>query len=120
MAREIALKGYLFQPHGAPLPPPPGFNSQLQFSRWLHLRALPQFLVETPAEQFQLLPKMRWLSPLRAYSDEQFLGRSMLWERLQSLASAQLVAAVGGDGMEICRFFVTPDDWPNNDGQTNH
>lgn len=120
MAREIAFKGYLFQRHDAPLPPPPGFNAQLAFGQWLPLRALPQFLVATPAEQFQLLPRMRWLSPVQACSGEQFLGRSTLRERLQSLASTQLVAAVDDEGRETCRFFVTPDDWPANDGQTSH
>ena len=120
MAREIAFKGYLFQPHDDPLPPPPGFNPQLAFSRWLPLRALPQFLAATPEEQFQPLPRMRWLSPLQASGGEPFLGRSMLLERLQSLASAQLVAAVDDEGRETYRFFVTPDNWPANDGQTSH
>jgi uncharacterized protein len=120
MAREIAFKGYLFQRHDAPLPPPRGFNSQLAFCQWLPLRALPQFLVATPAGQFHLLPRMRWLSPVQACSGEQFLGRSTLRERLQSLASTQLVAAVDDEGRETCRFFVTPDDWPANDGQTSH
>lgn len=120
MAREIAFKGYLFQPNQAPLPPPVGFNSQLQFSRWLHLGNLPQFLRETPAQQFQVLPRMRWLSPVQADASEEFLSRSTLQERLQSLPAAQLVAAVGDDGRERCRFFVTPDDWPGNDGQTTH
>ena len=120
MAREIAFKGYLFQAHDAPLPPPAGFNAQLAFCQWLPLRALPQFLVANRGEQYQLLPRMRWLSPVQAYSGEQFLGRSALRERLQSLASTQLVATVDDEGAETCRFFVTPDDWPVNNGQTSH
>ncbi|MEE4145570.1 MAG: DUF1853 family protein [Halieaceae bacterium] len=116
MSREIAFKGYLFQAHGEPLPPPPGFNPELGFSHWVHLEGLRQFLAGIPAEQFQLLSKMRWLSPLRACKGEQFLGRSMLLERLQSQPGAQLVAAVDPDGLELCRFFVTPDDWPATAG----
>ena len=116
MAREVAIKGYLFQPRGAPLPPPPGFNSQLGFSQWLHLRTLPQFLQETEAEHFLLLPRMRWLSPVQAEPDEQFMSRSMLRERLQLPASAQLIAGVDRSGREACRFFVTPDNWPADRG----
>ncbi len=120
MSREIAFKGYLFQPHSEPLPPPPGFNAQLAFSRWTPIGALSQFLAGLRAEQFQLLPRMRWLSPMRACPGEQFVGRSLLVERLQSLPSAQLVAAVDPDGGETCRFFVTPDHWPANEGRPNH
>jgi hypothetical protein len=116
MVREIAIKGYLFQPRGAPLPPPPGFNSQLGFSQWLHLRTLPQFLQETQAEHFLLLPRMRWLSPVQAQPDEKFMGRSMLRERLQLPTSAQLIAGVDQGGRETCRFFVTPDNWPSDQG----
>ncbi len=112
MVREIAIKGYLFQPRGSPLPPPPGFNSQLGFSQWLHLQTLPLHLRQTQAEHFLLLPRMRWLSTAQAQPEEQLMSRSMLLERLQLPAPARLIAGIDRGGREICRFFVTPDHWP--------
>ncbi|MDH4041647.1 MAG: DUF1853 family protein [Gammaproteobacteria bacterium] len=116
LAREVAFKGYLFRSGEDPLPPPFGFNCALPLSRWLPLRALESCLDELQAAHFLPLPRARWLTPVQAGKDEEFIDRAGLAHRLQSaLASggrAQLIAAVDTAGAETSRFFVTADDWP--------
>ena len=117
MAREIVIKGCLFQSLDDSLPPPTGFNDRLNLGKWLHLAALPAFIGELKSDRFVLPPKLRWLSPLQGLAGDEFFDRSSLAERLQSLADrtarARLVVGVDAEGVETHRFFVTPDDWPD-------
>ncbi len=118
LAQEITIKGYLFQPIINPLPAPLGVNTQLQFAQWLPQAELKRYLQQLEAEHFQLLPKARWLTPVHADESEELIGRSISAEKLQSLLAAsghaQLIAGTGPDGLELCRFFVTPNDWPTS------
>ncbi len=116
MAREVVIKGCLFRSPENQLPPPVGFNTRLQLARWLRLQELGSFLDEIQPDRFLLPLKLRWLSPLQAAAGDEYFIRSSLAERLQSLAEqthrARLVVGVDREGVETCRFFVTPDDWP--------
>lgn len=115
-APEIAIRGYLFQSSQDPLPPPRGFNTELDLSVWLPLDYLPRHLGQLRAESFLLLPKARWLTPAVAQEQGELSSRSMLTERLQSLLAAdsraRLVAVMGAHGQEQSRFFVTANNWP--------
>jgi hypothetical protein len=116
LAQEVALKGYLFQSLADPLPPPVGFNPELALARWLPLNELESRLEAMAAERFLLPVKTRWLTPVQAGPEDIFLSRATLAQRLQSVLAeggrARLVAAIGATGTEVCRFFVTANDWP--------
>ena len=123
LCREIAIKGYLFQSLGDPLPPPPGVTPPPEYAQWLPLAGLQRFLAELQAPQFLILPKSRWLSPAAAGVQDELISRSILAERLHSALTitrrAMLVAAIDPDGVEQCRFFVTPDGWPATSHSTD-
>lgn len=123
LAAEIAIKGYLFQSIDDPLPPPIGFNAELAMSQWLPLSELEPHLAGLEAGRFVLLPKALWLTPTQAGPQGPFFDRPALAQRLQSLLTAggpaRLVAGLGPGGTELCRFFVTANDWPATQDQTN-
>tara|TARA_R110001599_G_scaffold353883_1_gene602250 strand:+ start:39487 stop:40443 length:957 start_codon:yes stop_codon:yes gene_type:complete len=115
-AREIAIKGYLFQSLIDPLPPPFGYNPQCPLQHWIPVDKLATQLPELQTDRYLLLAKLRWLSPAQATDEDEILNRTELVERLQSLLASnprsRLVAGVSAAGLELCRFFVTPGDWP--------
>jgi hypothetical protein len=118
MAQEIAIKGYLFQSLCDPLPPPFGHNPRSPLRHWLPVGALRLQLRNLPAERFLELSKELWLAPVQINDEGDLLSRSALDERLQSQLTSQprsrLIAGVDGAGLELCRFFVTANDWPAN------
>lgn len=123
LAREVAIKGYLFQALEDPLPAPVGFAPGNPLQQWLRLRSLADYLEALEATRFTLVPKALWLTPVVPGEQTETFNRSTLREKLQSLhlanPRARLVAAVGDGGDEIRRFFVTPDDWPDTVNKTS-
>ena len=115
-AQEIAIKGYLFQSLSDPLPPPFGYNTQCRLQHWIPVDKLAAQLPLLAPERYLLLDKSRWLSPVRAQGEDTIMHRPELLERLQSLLAdsprARLVTGLDAAGLELCRFFVTPGDWP--------
>lgn len=116
LAREVEIKGYLFQPCVAPLPPPRGFNRERRFGRWLAFDRLGNYLEGLDCDQFLVLPRLAWLAPASAVpgqGDDQndLLGR--LGRHFSGHRRTQLVAALGADGSERERFFVTDSRWPH-------
>jgi len=114
--REVALKGWLFQHTDDPLPPPAAFNGHHPMADWLRLDRLPSYLQQRGEMSYIVLPRLRWLAPARATTAGETETRSALAKRIQcQLAQsprAVLVAGLGDDDLECCRFFVTPDGWP--------
>ena len=113
---EISIKGYLFQSPLDPLPPPCCYNTLGPMQQWFPLDIADNQLGQIQAKHYLLPEKARWLSPVQAGGKDELLSRSELLERLQSLLAAspraRLVAALDTAGGELCRFFVTPNDWP--------
>ncbi|MDX1733730.1 MAG: DUF1853 family protein [Halioglobus sp.] len=116
LQREIAFRGYLFQPP-APLPYPQGHNRHSVSGSWLRIGELRQALQDMPAATFLPLPRLRWLSPaVAAASDRPQAGGeivSTLRQRLARKPVPVLLAALDDAGAEQTRLFVTPDDWPH-------
>jgi hypothetical protein len=114
--KEIAFKGYLFQPRTAAPPPPPAFNQDCHMNHWLGPDQIQTHCSELSAEALQVLPKMRWLCrALCDYSQETVSAEQLLSRVASYFEKASyplLVAALDKQGMEISRFFVTPDNWP--------
>jgi hypothetical protein len=116
--REIALKGYLFQPLSAPPPPPPGYDPVSTMNLWLTCEQLDRHCMELDSSAFCVLPKMAWLSPSQhtacnGISDRLALKAQVL-ARLADDPHPLLIAAVDHKGLETSRFFVTPQSWPDN------
>lgn len=110
--REIALHGSLFQPVRDSLSPPAGYNPALPLLHWHALRAWRA--LAPAAGRFAILPRMRWLSPLRdgtATLAPEVLARQMEHHFARG-GRPQLVARVNDQGCETQRFFLTSDNWP--------
>lgn len=118
LAREVEIKGYLFQPCADPLPPPQGFNEDRRFGRWVTLARLGNYLDGLDCELFLVLPRLSWLAPAIASQGQGDTRKdllSRLGEHFKTRGQPRLVAALGADGREQARFFVTDSHWP--DGQ---
>ncbi|HEY6130696.1 MAG TPA: DUF1853 family protein, partial [Halioglobus sp.] len=73
LAREVVLKGYLFQPDTAIPPFPPGYNPQCVLQRWVECQKLRGHCATTEAESYVILPKRRWLCPARCLEPGELL-----------------------------------------------
>jgi hypothetical protein len=116
LAKEVEIKGDLFQPRYAPLPPPRGFNRDRRFSYWLRCAGLAEHLNSMDCNRFFVLPRLSWLAP-SVTPPEECDNRDNLLRRLDRHFSVhrqpQLVASLGPDGRECERFFVTDSRWPD-------
>ncbi|CAA0100639.1 Uncharacterised protein [Halioglobus japonicus] len=116
MAREIALKGYLFQPLNEAPPPPPGFNQACPMSNWVTYRQLESHCASLGATRFAILPKMQWLSAALCDAHETQLTQAELLAQLPTRWDDDhyplLIAALDEQHSESSRFFVTPGIWP--------
>lgn len=110
--REIALRGALFQPAQDALSPPPGYNTALPLGSWQVLR---HWRNEVTAQaRFVLLPRLRWLSPVRASNEKQSADelQTQLEQHFARGGRPQLVARVDDMGCELERYFLASDRWP--------
>jgi hypothetical protein len=121
-AREIEIKGYLFQGIHDPLSPPSGHNSENGLCHWLTIVQLPSYLASCGSVNFCQLDKPHWLAPAIADSHANAL--------LDRVGIAEVMArhfADGGrpvmfagfdeTGVEDQRFFVTGPQWPTDSGK---
>ncbi len=122
LAKEIEIKGYLFQSLRDPLPAPHAHNPQNKLCRWLSISELPQDLEADKNRLFLVLPKSHWLAPVTLDSAN---GEPLNPVHLNSLLSkhfthrgrAQLVASFDDTGREARRFFVVGESWPGDSGK---
>ena len=122
LAKEIEIKGYLFQSLSDPLPAPYAHNDENRLCRWLPIAELAQYLEKSSEQLFSVLPKTLWLAPttLKNKSVEARKAPSLvalLFEHLSNRGRPALIAAFDPAGYECQRFFVVGDSWPNNSGQ---
>lgn len=112
---EVFFKGQLFYPYGAPRTIPEGINPDHEWGYWLAhgTEAYKEFLDERCSDAFQIVPKMRWLSPVQAEGVELLLPCSSLKNALEhhfSRSAISLMVArlqkVGSLWTEVERFFI--------------
>ncbi|WP_175817775.1 DUF1853 family protein [Burkholderia diffusa] len=118
---QMFIKGWLFYPHGVPLPPvaaeiaadhPRGF--------WLTHAQWPAWAAAQPdGAAWNVLPRLAWLAPRRLAPDAAPEPLAHSLERPSVLTARQAPALIGvhrrdGDGAwrETARGFIVPDDWP--------
>ena len=110
VAREVEIKGYLFQSMRDSLPPPRAYNGERAFGAWVHRGDLLKYTTATRCQHFVVLPKLQWLALARVAPDAETLDSSRLHYRMQNHfdrgSRAQLVAALDSGGIEVTRFFV--------------
>lgn len=114
--REIALKGYLFQPMRDPLESPQSYNTACQYNRWCRPGTLEDLPGYSNASHFMRLQKMQWLSGAQANPNSKLISPGKLKAEAEAMISENpypaLIAAMDTLGNEISRFFVTPEYWP--------
>jgi hypothetical protein len=118
-AREIAFKGYLFQPLAARLPPPPGYNARRAMNDWLVPGQLAAYCDGLAAQAFECLPKKRWLCAAMRDTPDDLISAAELegavGDYFRASAYPLLVAALDSSGVEVTRFFVVPEAWPERE-----
>jgi hypothetical protein len=112
--REIALKGYLFQPLAGALPPP-GYNNENPMNDWLRPGDLADYCATNKLDSFHLLQKMQWLSRAQVH-EAGSLDREQLHTAIGTHDYPLLVASLDDLGTECRRFFVVPEQWPDAKG----
>jgi len=116
--KELAIKGYLFQPITSTLPPPVAFNSQSRMQQWLSVDQLEHYLTGLESRHYLVLPRKRWLAGAYADPQARVLGADELQKAMHSHfgqdSRAQLVAGLDQSATECHRFFVTGPDWPTS------
>lgn len=123
MRREVEIKGYLFNSMTDPLPAPRGFNTCCQMAQWLPVSSLDIYLQQLPDSTYCVLPRALWLSPaMHQLAPAQHTASALLLQLEQHFrehSRPQLVAALGHDGQENKRFFVTAVQWPRYAGNVD-
>ncbi len=127
--KQMLLKGYLFQPMGESLLLPPYGNPDATPGEWLSFDQLEE--LGKLCNQWQILPKLHWLSPAQCPESKVLSFREMATELQQHQGRPQLIAAmkpVAGDSgnqvtelsaknsgelsyKESHRYFVVSEHW---------
>jgi hypothetical protein len=121
-AREIEIKGYLFQGIQDPLSPPLGHNSENGLCQWLTIVQLPCYIASRESLSFCQLDKPHWLAPATAATHA-----NTLLDKAETTEATTHHFARGGrpvilagfneEGEELQRFFVTGPQWPADSGK---
>jgi hypothetical protein len=115
--KEVAMHGYLFNSHNESLPSPEGHNPAATGGVWIPENQLAGLVGDSDAEQFLVLPRLRWLSPAVATAgDKVYSGKQLtthMAAHFTDTSRPQLIAALNDQGTEQQRFFVTWNQWPD-------
>ena len=120
---QMFIKGWLFYPHGAPLPPVSGeIAPDHPHGFWLTHAQWPAWAAEQGADvAWSVLPRLAWLAPRRAAAGSGFEPDMLAAtpELPPVLTTREAPALIGihekgsdGTWRETARGFVVPDDWP--------
>jgi hypothetical protein len=122
---QAYIKGYLFYPAqgtiGRPAPPDiPGVSAAHLRGWWVRhpVAMLPQSFADSA---WTILPRIRWLAPLRLQADAAVLSNSEMCGRVnvhfaassEALLLAELRQVYGLGWHEVARGFVVANSWPS-------
>jgi len=118
-AREIEIKGYLFQGIADALPTPPGYNSENSLCHWATIMQLPSTIASCASVNFCQLDKPHWLAPaIAATHANTLLDRVGISEAMAQYFTHDgrpvMLAGFNESGEEQQRFFVTGPQWPTD------
>lgn len=118
-AREIEIKGYLFQGIVDPLSPPQGHNSENGLCHWLTIEQLPGYIASCSGVNFCRLDKPHWLAPaIAAVHADTLLDKAGTAEALKQHFAGDhrpvMLAGFNEAGEQQQRFFVTGPQWPTD------
>lgn len=121
-AREIEIKGYLFQDIYDPLSPPKGHNSENSLCHWLTIVQLPAYIAACGSVSFCQLDKPYWLAPAIAAAHVNVLLDNVgiteaMAQHFARSGRPVMLAGFDDTGVEHQRFFVTGPQWPADSGQ---
>jgi hypothetical protein len=118
LTKEIALKGYLFQPKFAAPPPPPGYNHDCRLNVWVTCSQLRSHCDSLTTQSYLLVTKMKWLCSAHLHQPKEALNMEQLQNQVMRHFDDDtyplLIATLDRYGAETARFFVTPEHWPNS------
>ncbi|KUZ67025.1 hypothetical protein WI36_25085 [Burkholderia ubonensis] len=119
---QVFIKGWLFYPHGAPLPRLDGEIAPVHpRGFWLTHAQWAAWAAAQPADAgWAVLPRLAWLAPRRiaagAGAPEPLAAAHALPAGLSDRQAPALIGvyepAADGAWRETARGFVVPDDWP--------
>lgn len=121
-AREVEIKGYLFQGICDPLSPPLGHNDKNSLCHWLTVVQLPSYITSCESVSFCPLDKPHWLAPaIAATHANTLLDKVGISEAIaQHFADGGrpvMLAGFNKAGEEHQRFIVTGPQWPADSGK---
>jgi len=115
LAGEVEIKGWLFGNAAKSILPPRGHNAARPVRHWLRSGELRNLLAAEDYSGLALLPRLQWLAPTRREDAEVVpvaTAEAQLESHFQTTNRPVLVAAFGADSIELDRFFVTSQGWP--------
>lgn len=116
---EVEMKGWLFSNPLEPLPPPRGHNAERPIASWLRQNQLAAQIDNAEYASLAVLPRLQWLAPTQQSQLEVMSGpelQQQLAHHFKSSSRPMLIAAFGEGEEELCRFFVTGQGWPGDQG----
>jgi hypothetical protein len=121
-AREIEIKGYLFQGIQDPLSAPRGHNCENGLRHWLTIVLLPDYLASSESWRFCQLDKPYWLAPATAATHANALLdkveiAELMAQHFTGGGRPVMLAGFNKAGEECQRFFVTGPQWPADSGK---
>jgi uncharacterized protein len=99
---EMEIKGRLFNCAAQPLPPPFGYNSELDLCLWTATAQLEDH------SHCAVLDKRHWLTAVTPAS--KLSGVEL---PLSATGQPRLIATLDREGYELQRFFLVPEHWPD-------
>ncbi len=115
-AKQILMKGYLFQPLDGDLATPAFSHPNATLGRWLPVESINR--LQDFSDHWAILPKLQWLSRARRKTDETLNFQTLLKHVAQTDGRPILIAAMtpaaGNKMRETQRYFVVSNQWKSN------
>ena len=119
---EVEIKGWLFANGPDATLPPRGHNADRPLQRWLPVNKHRDYISEQQFAYLAVLPRLQWLAPALRQDVELLQAadaQALVTGHFASTVRPLLVAAFGESDLELERFFVTNQEWPQKQGDVS-